>query len=79
MMNVTQYEGLSIHVDQLNDELNDHWTQTEGEKKKKKKKKNIYIYIFSEVAIRNLKNWGFSPKVWTTNFFSVQRGTNTRL
>ena len=24
MMNVTQCEGLSIHVDQLNDELNDH-------------------------------------------------------
>ena len=50
MMNVTQCEGLSIHVDQLNDELNDHWTQTEEkkrkkkkEKKKKKKKKKVFF------------------------------------
>ena len=37
-MNVTQCEGLSISVDQLNDELDDHWTQTEVKKKKEKKK-----------------------------------------
>ena len=34
-MNETQCEGLSISVDQLNDELDDHWTQTEEKKKKK--------------------------------------------
>ena len=33
MMNLTQCEGLSIQVDLLNDELNDHWTQTKEEYK----------------------------------------------